>query len=92
MHWLQPLAFWATKFNLFGTFSTSLSALSGGRMEPQYMETVQWHTAREWGKRGCDSIFHAFGTLVDAMECTRKDTLGDLFQGGNTYGEGPASF
>lgn len=65
----------------------SLCALSGGQMEEQYMQTVQRHAAGEPGKRGCDSIAHAFGALVDAMEETRKDILGDLFQGGITYGE-----
>ena len=65
----------------------TLTSLSGGQMEEQYMATVQKHTAGEKGKRGCDSIAHAFGTLVQAMEETRKDILGDLFQGGITYGE-----
>lgn len=65
----------------------SLCALSGGQMEEQYMATVKRHTEGKQGRRGCDSISHAFGTLVDAMEKTRKDILGDLFQGGITYGE-----
>jgi hypothetical protein len=65
----------------------SLCSLSGGQMEEQYMATVQKHTAGKQGRRGCDSIAHAFGSLVDAMEKTRKDILGDMFQGGITYGE-----
>ena len=65
----------------------SLCALSGGQMEDQYMTTVKKHSEGKKGKRGCDSIAHAFGTLVDAMEKTRLDILGDLFQGGITYGE-----
>lgn len=65
----------------------SLCSLSGGQMEDQYMATVQKHTEGKKGKRGCDSIAHAFGTLVDAMEKTRLDILGDVFQGGITYGE-----
>ena len=65
----------------------SLCALSGGQMEEQYLATVKRHTDGAQGKRGCDSISHAFGALVDAMEKTRKDILGDLFQGGITYGE-----
>jgi N-6 DNA Methylase len=65
----------------------SVCALSGGQMEEQYLETVKKHTAGEAGKRGCDSISHAFGKLVAAMEETRKDILGDIFQGGITYGE-----
>ena len=65
----------------------SLCALSGGQMEEQYLTTVQKHTTGNVGKRGCDSIGRAFGALVSAMETTRKDILGDLFQGGITYGE-----
>jgi hypothetical protein len=65
----------------------SVCALSGGEMEDQYLATVQKHTEGKPAKRGCDSIAHAFGTLVDAMEKTRYDILGDLFQGAITYGE-----
>jgi len=65
----------------------SVCALSGGQMEDQYMATVKRHAEGKPGKRGCDSISHAFGTLVNVMEETRKDILGDLFQGGITYGE-----
>ncbi|HUQ68567.1 MAG TPA: N-6 DNA methylase [Planctomycetaceae bacterium] len=65
----------------------SLCALSGGLMEEQYLVTVKKHSDGTKGKRGCDSIAHAFGALVDAMENTRKDILGDIFQGAITYGE-----
>lgn len=65
----------------------SVCALSGGQMEDQYMATVTRHTEGKPGKRGCDSISQAFGTLVHHMEKTRKDILGDLFQGSITYGE-----
>lgn len=65
----------------------SLCALSGGQLEDQYMATVKKHTEGKPGKRGCDSIAHAFGVLIDAMEETRNDILGDLFQGSITYGE-----
>jgi type I restriction-modification system DNA methylase subunit len=51
------------------------------------MAVVKKHSEGEKGKRGCDSIAHAFGTLVEAMEKTRKDILGDLFQGAISYGE-----
>ena len=64
-----------------------LCALSGGQMEEQYLATVKKHTEGKQGKRGCDSLAHAFGELTQAMEKTRKDILGDLFQGGITYGE-----
>ena len=62
-------------------------ALSGGQMEEQYLATVKKHAEGKPGKRGCDSIAQAFGALVDAMEKTRYDILGDLFQGSITYGE-----
>jgi hypothetical protein len=65
----------------------SVCALSGGQMEEQYMATVKKHSEGKPGKRGCDSIAQAFGALVDAMEKTRYDILGDLFQGSITYGE-----
>lgn len=65
----------------------SLCALSGGQMEAQYLGTVSKHTSGPKGKRGCDSLAQAFAVLVDAMEKTRQDILGDLFQGGITYGE-----
>jgi len=65
----------------------ALCSLSGGRMEEQYLQTVQRHIANQKGRRGCDSIAEAFGRLVAVIEETRKDILGDLFQGGITYGE-----
>lgn len=65
----------------------SLCSLSGGQMEDQYLATVKKHTEGKQGNRGCDSIAHAFGVLIDAMERTRKDILGDLFQGAISYGE-----
>ena len=65
----------------------SVCALSGGQMEAQYLATVQKHTEGKPGRRGCDSLAAAFGTLIAAMEETRKDILGDLFEGAITYGE-----
>lgn len=65
----------------------SVCALSGGQLEDQYLATVAKHTQGEPGKRGCDSISHAFGALVNGMEQTRSDILGDIFQGAITYGE-----
>ena len=62
----------------------SLCALSGGQLEEQYMATVKKHSEGKKGKRGCDAIAQAFAMLVDAMEKTRQDILGDLFQGGIT--------
>lgn len=65
----------------------TVCALSGGRMEEQYLATVKKHSEGTKGKRGCDSIAQLFGTIVNVMEETRKDVLGDLFQGAITYGE-----
>lgn len=65
-------------------------AMSGGAMEEEYLEVVNKHSSGEKGKRGCDSLAQCFGELVWQMEETRdemKDVLGDLFQGGITYGE-----
>ena len=68
----------------------SVCAMSGGTMEDQYMAVVERHKHGKPGKRGCDSIARAFGTLVASMEQTQGemiDILGDLFQGAITYGE-----
>jgi len=56
-------------------------------MEEQYMTVVKKHAEGEKGKRGCDSIAHLFAQVIAVMEQTRKDVLGDLFQGAITYGE-----
>jgi len=57
-------------------------------MEDEYLAVVaKGYGDGRKGKRGIDSIGKAFGTLVAMMEETRKDVLGDLFQGGVTYGE-----
>ena len=68
----------------------SVCSLSGGTMEDQYLTVVERHKHGKPGKRGCDSIARAFGTLVASMEQTQGemiDILGDLFQGAITYGE-----
>lgn len=65
----------------------SVCALSGGVMEDQYLNVVKKHAAGDKGKRGCDSLAQLFGQLIETMEQARKDILGDLFQGGITYGE-----
>ena len=72
-------------FNDFLTMS--VCALSGGQMEDEYLKTVERYTEGEKGKRACDNLAHAFGVLVNAMEETRQDILGDLFMGGVTYGQ-----
>ena len=66
----------------------SLCALSNRQMEDEYLAVVRkGYGDGEKGRRGIDSLTQAFGTLIDLMEQTRKDILGDLFQGGITYGE-----
>ena len=56
-------------------------------MEDEYMETVQRHTEGEQGARGCDTIAHFFGQLVNGMTATNRDLLGDLFEGAISRGQ-----
>jgi len=56
-------------------------------MEEQYLETVKAYADGPAGKRGCDLQAKLFGELVQIMEETRADILGDLFQGAITFGE-----
>ena len=68
----------------------AVCALSGGRMEEEYLAVVKKHSDGKPGRRGVDSLAALYGQAVAAMEQTRdemKDVLGDLFQGGITYGE-----
>ena len=69
----------------------TICALSGGRMEEQYLATIEKHTSGKPGKRGCDSLATMFGEVVHQMESEpgepMEDPLGDLFQGAVTFGE-----
>lgn len=65
----------------------SVCALGHPLMEDEYLQTVERHKAGAKGKRGIDTMAHMFGNLVAVTEKTRADILGDLFQGGITYGE-----
>lgn len=65
----------------------STCALAGGTMEQEYLSVVRRHDAGPKGQRGIDQMARMFGQLVEAMEETRRDILGDLFQGAITYGE-----
>jgi len=56
-------------------------------MEEEYLQTIERHKPGANGKRGVDKLAEMFATLVATMEQTRLDILGDLFQGGITYGE-----
>ncbi len=68
--------------------SCTVAALSNRQMEEEYLAVVRKGYAEgQHSRRGIDSLTQAFGTLISLMEETRKDILGDLFQGGITYGE-----
>ncbi|OYP28463.1 N-6 DNA methylase [Rhodopirellula sp. MGV] len=63
-------------------------SLAGQTMEEEYLATVRkGYDKGEKGKRGIDLIVRAFAELVNAMEETGQDILGDIFTGGITYGE-----
>lgn len=65
-----------------------VAVLSNQQMEQEYMSVVRKGYAEgAKGRRGIDSLTQAFGTLISLMSETRQDILGDLFQGGITYGE-----
>ena len=73
---------------VFDSFLTmTVCALAGGTMEEEYLATVARYTDGEKGKRPVDQLAMAFGRLVEIMTEMREDILGDLFQGGITYGE-----
>ena len=66
----------------------TVCSLATGLMEEEYLATVRKGYDRgDQGKRGIDFFGQAFGLLVVLMEETRNDILGDLFQGGITFGE-----
>ena len=62
-------------------------ALAGGTMEHEYLKIVQKYSVGEKGKRPVDYLADAFGRLIDIMDKTRADILGDLFQGAIAYGD-----
>lgn len=64
------------------------AALTGGRDEPAYLDTVKRYTGDAGGERACDRIARAAGKVLDwYAEHPGGDLLGDIFQGGITYGE-----
>jgi type I restriction-modification system DNA methylase subunit len=68
--------------------SCTVATLSNRQMEEEYLAVVRKGYAEgQPRRRGIDTLTQAFGTLINLMERTRKDILGDLFQGGITYGE-----
>lgn len=56
-------------------------------MEDEYLKTIEKHVDGKPGKRGVDKLAEMFATMVQIMNETREDVLGDLFQGSITYGE-----
>ena len=56
-------------------------------MEEQYLQIAKRYAEGDKGQRGIDRMADVFGTLVTLMDKTRADILGDLFEGGITYGE-----
>lgn len=63
-------------------------ALTAGQMEDEYLRTVGRYTETSHGKRGVDHLAECWGKLlVHYTQHPFDDILGDLFQGGITYGE-----
>lgn len=68
----------------------AVTALSGGAMEQEYLGVVGKYSTGQPGKRGIDSLCELFAGIIAASETTRddiRDVLGDLFEGGISYGE-----
>jgi type I restriction-modification system DNA methylase subunit len=63
----------------------SVCALSGGKMEEEYLEVAKRYS--EGDPRPIDSFPVAFAALIESMESTRRDILGDIFEGAITHGE-----
>lgn len=73
-------------FEDFLTFARC--SLAGGTMEEEYLATVaKGYAEGKKGRRGIDTIVKGFSELVNAMEETGQDVLGDIFTGAITYGE-----
>jgi len=62
-------------------------ALAAETKEDEYLAMVERHKHGEPGRRGADRMARMFAELVEAMERSDADILGDLYQGSITYGE-----
>jgi len=62
-------------------------ALAAETKEEEYLAMVERHKSGKPGSRGVDTMSQMFAALVDAMEASDADILGDLYQGSITYGE-----
>ncbi len=67
--------------------TTMVCCLAGGTREEEYLHTIQPYVAGEKGKRDIDKFAELFARLVNVMEETRADILGDIFQGAITRGQ-----
>jgi len=56
-------------------------------MEDEYLQAIERHKEGKKGNRGVDKLAEMFAVMVDITDRTREDIIGDLFQGGITYGE-----
>ncbi len=73
---------------IFDDFLTAVvCCLALGTAEARYLEVAARYSAGEKGKRGIDIMATAFGVLVNAMEKSGADILGDFFEGAVTFGE-----
>jgi hypothetical protein len=81
----QRLSSRSTVFDDFLTMN--VCALAGGTMEGEYLRTIQPYVQGEKGKRPIDELARLHGELIEAMEETGDDILGDMFTGGITRGE-----
>lgn len=50
-------------------------------METEYLQAIEKHTEGRQGTRGVDTIAQLFTLLVDTMDITPANILGDFFQG-----------
>lgn len=62
-------------------------ALAAETKEPEYLAMAERHKGGNPGERGIDLMGRMFGELVCMMDKDDGDILGDLFEGGITYGE-----
>ncbi|MEP1645981.1 N-6 DNA methylase [Rhodopirellula bahusiensis] len=63
-------------------------SLAGQTMEEEYLDTIsKGYVSGNSGKRGIDTLKTAFHQMIDAMEDTGQDVLGDAFHAAITYGE-----
>jgi N-6 DNA methylase len=62
-------------------------ALAAETKEAEYLAMVERHQEGKIGQRGIDLISQMFAELLLAMEKNDGDILGDLFEGGITYGD-----